>query len=130
MTNRFLSGATCLLLAPVAALAGCTSAAPPAGQRQAPAQPRVAVYRCDEGRELRIENLGGMVRVLAPADTAGKPEADSPALPEPAEPEPVELAAAPPGQQSRYGADGYALVLEGREALWMKAGKAPLTCLR
>lgn len=126
MTNRFLSGATCLLLAPAAALAGCTTAAPPARQ-QAPAQPRVAVYRCDGDRELRIENSGGVVRVFAPA--AGKAQADP--APEASEPvAPVELVAAPPGQQSRYGADGYALVLEGREALWMKAGKAPLACMR
>jgi hypothetical protein len=45
-------------------------------------------------------------------------------------PTPVELAASPPGQQSRYGVNGYALVLEDREALWMKAGKTPLTCVR
>jgi hypothetical protein len=38
------------------------------------------------------------------------------------------LAAAPPGQNTRFGAEGYALVLEGREALWMKAGSEPATC--
>jgi len=128
MTNRsrLLSGATCLLLAPAAVLAGCTAAPTPSASRPStPAQPRMAAYRCGEGGEIRIENFGDMVRVHGPTDAAAANDADGPA-----EAAPVELAAAPPGQRSRYGADGYALVLEGNEALWMKAGKAPLTCLR
>lgn len=122
MINRFFSGATCLLLAPIVALAGCTSSAPTAANRSStPAQPRIATYRCGAGSELRIENLGSSVRVHEPV-SADDGDSDRPA--------PIELAAAPPGQQSRYGMNGYALVLEGREALWMKAGKTPLTCLR
>lgn len=42
----------------------------------------------------------------------------------------VRLEAAPPGQTSRYGADGHALVINNGEALWMKAGAAPMTCRR
>jgi hypothetical protein len=124
MTNRILSGAMCLLLAPVTALAGCTSAPPAAASRSStPAPPRVATYDCGEGGQIRIEHLGGMVRIHEPVAV----EADSGEL---AAASPIELAAAPPGQQSRYGSNGYALVVEGREALWMKAGKTPLTCMR
>jgi hypothetical protein len=42
----------------------------------------------------------------------------------------VRLHASPPGQDARYGAEGHALVLDGGEALWMKAGEAPMTCRR
>lgn len=42
----------------------------------------------------------------------------------------VRLQAAPPGQTSRYGADGHALVINNGEALWMKAGAAPMSCRR
>jgi hypothetical protein len=130
MTNRthFLAGATYVLLAPVVVLAGCTTSAPPAAkQASAPAQPRMASYTCGEDGEITIENLGSVVRVYGPGDPAARAgEGDGTAAPA----MPVELTAAPPGQQSRFGVNGYALVLEGREALWMKAGKAPLTCTR
>jgi hypothetical protein len=43
---------------------------------------------------------------------------------------PLELPASPPEQQSRYGGQSYALVLEGSEALFMKGGAAPVTCTR
>ncbi len=116
MTNRprLLTGATALVLSAASLAGGCTT--PPQQQRPSPqgvsVQPALAVYRCGDEGDLRIENGGSSVRVsFGDAD-------------------PVELAAAPPGQRSRYGADGYALVLEDREALWMKAGKVPLTCRR
>lgn len=116
MTNRprLLTGATALVLSAVSLAGGCTT--PPPQQRPSPqgvsVQPALAIYRCGDEGDLRIENGGSSVRVsFGDAD-------------------PVELAAAPPGQRSRYGADGYALVLEDREALWMKAGKVPLTCRR
>jgi hypothetical protein len=125
MTNRILSGAICFLLAPVMALAGCaTSASPTTSRPSASAQPRIAAYRCDDESEIRIEYLGGIVRVHTPTEPPKTGESDSVTA------APVELTAAPPGQQSRYGIDGYALVLEGREALWMKAGRTPLTCMR
>lgn len=116
MTNRprLLAGATALLLSAVSLAGGCTT--PPPQQRppsrDVPAQPALATYRCGEAGDLRIENGGSSVRVVFGEDS------------------PVELAAAPPGQRSRYGAEGYALVLDEREALWMKAGKVPLTCRR
>ena len=41
---------------------------------------------------------------------------------------PIDLPAAPATQRTRYGEQPYALVLEGREALFMKSGDVPLTC--
>lgn len=110
--GRFLT-----VLAVPTLLAACVSEAP-----QAPinTQPRVASYACGEDGQLRIEASRGLVRVmhLAPDSEEAGPT------------EPVELPAAPPGQSTRYGKEGYALVIEGREALWMKAGRTPLTCTR
>lgn len=40
------------------------------------------------------------------------------------------LPASPPTQNSRFGEGGLALVVEGGEALWMKAGSPPVTCRR
>lgn len=116
MTNRprLPAGAVALVLSAVSLVAGCTT--PPPSQRPSPqgagVQPALATYRCGESGDLRVENGGASVRVTHGEDA------------------PVDLAAAPPGQRSRYGADGYALVLDNREALWMKAGKVPLTCRR
>ena len=42
----------------------------------------------------------------------------------------VILPAAPASQQTRYGMTGYALVLEGNDALYMKGGKEPVNCKR
>ncbi len=124
MTNRILSGAICMLLAPLVALAGCTSAPPATASRSStPAPPRIATYDCGADGQIRIEYLGSLVRIHEPVVSTGEAEEAATAAP-------IELAAAPPGQQSRYGSNGFALVLEGREALWMKAGKAPLTCMR
>lgn len=92
-------------------------APPPRAGSGAAAQPRLAAYACTGGGSLRIEAAGGMVR-LSLVDGDGETH------------EPVELPAAPPGQSARFGKDGYALVVEGREALYMKAGRTPLTCTR
>ncbi len=103
------------------AAAGCTGS----GQStQIPnTQPRVATYRCGgEDGDIRIVNTGASVllsEATPPSEETGEPGEAR-----------YELVAAPPNQRSRYGADGLALVLDGREALWMKAGKAPLTCTR
>ncbi len=43
---------------------------------------------------------------------------------------PVELPASPASQRNRYGQAGDAIVLEGREALIMRRGREPLTCMR
>lgn len=75
-------------------------------------QPRRATYNCGEDGRITVENNRTMVRLV---------EADG---------ESYELAASPPAQTSRYGEDGLALVLDGREALWMKARHEPMTCRR
>ena len=107
------------------AAAGCTGGG--SSQPQiASNQPRIATYRCGEDGDIRIVNTGAAVLV---SEYLAAVEADSEETSEPGESR-YELAAAPPNQRSRYGAEGLALVLEGREALWMKAGSAPLSCNR
>lgn len=76
------------------------------------AQPRQATYDCGENGTITVENLRTAVRLV-------EAEGDS-----------YELPASPPTQTSRYGEGGLALVVEDREALWMKAGKEPMTCRR
>lgn len=75
-------------------------------------RPRQATYNCGEGGSLIVENLPTSVHLTEPDGTV------------------VDLPAAPPTQQSRYGQAPYALVLEGNEALLMKSGKEPLNCSR
>jgi hypothetical protein len=75
-------------------------------------QPRQATYRCDGNATLTVENMRSSVLLV-------DPQGDS-----------VTLPASPASQQTRYGQPGYALVLEGRDALYMKGGKPPLTCRR
>ncbi|WP_412535189.1 hypothetical protein [Mesorhizobium sp. BAC0120] len=75
-------------------------------------QPATATYSCADGGMMTIENLGSSVRILSGAG------------------EPIELPAAPPAQRARYGEQPYALVLDGREALFMKSGEEPLACTR
>lgn len=117
-------------IAAAAALAasGCTGGGP--SQPQIPSnQPRVATYQCGEDGEIRIVNTGASVVINEKTVPSAE---ESAALVEGGEQgeSRFELVAAPPSQRNRYGADGLALVLEGREALWMKAGSAPLTCTR
>ncbi len=76
------------------------------------AQPRHATYDCGEDGAISVENFSSSVRLV-------EAEGDS-----------YELPASPPTQTSRYGEGGLALVVEGREALWMKAGREPVTCNR
>lgn len=72
--------------------------------------PREATFRCDEGERLHVARLGSAVQVTdAEGDT-------------------IVLPPSPPGQDTRYGMDGYALVVEGEDALWMKAGATPRDC--
>ncbi len=75
-------------------------------------QPRHATYNCGDDGAISVENRSSSVRLV-------EAEGDS-----------YELPASPPTQTSRYGEGGLALVVEGREALWMKAGSEPLTCIR
>ena len=75
-------------------------------------QPARATYDCGEDGSITIENMRTAVRL---SDAEG---------------ESYNLPASPPTQASRYGEGGLALVIEDREALWMKAGSEPLTCRR
>jgi hypothetical protein len=101
------------------ATAGCTTepahktaSVAPAATDETSTQPVTATYSCADGGMMTIQNLGSSVRIL---NGAG---------------EPLELPAAPPAQRARYGEQPYALVLDGREALFMKSGEEPLTCTR
>ena len=75
-------------------------------------QPRQATYRCGDKGVLTVQNMRSSVTLVDP------------------EGHNVTLPAAPASQQTRYGQTGYALVLEGNEALYMKGGKEPVTCSR
>lgn len=128
--------ASVVLIFTVAGLAGCvgegdsppsaslapvsTNAAAPAIDASQPvpasvlseSQPRQATYRCGGNATLTVENMRSSVLLVDPQG------------------ESVMLPASPVSQQTRYGQPGYALVLEGRDALYMKGGKPPLTCRR
>jgi membrane-bound inhibitor of C-type lysozyme len=98
---------------PEKAVSGIQPAAvQPAQNRSGDSQPGTATYDCGEDGSITVQNLHGSVLVTGP-------EGDQ-----------VELPASPVAQDTRYGQEGYALVLEGQDALYMKAGKTPLTCRR
>lgn len=97
-----------LLLAP--SMAACV--ADGGGSVRSSTRARVLSYSCGPDGTLSVEYRRGSVRLTEPDGGA------------------VELPASPPGQASRYGEAPYALVLEEREALWMKSGAAPVTCRR
>lgn len=61
---------------------------------------------------MEVENLGGQIKVHSPRGLD------------------VTLPASPAGQNVRYGEPPYALVFDGREALWFVTGKPPLNCRR
>jgi membrane-bound inhibitor of C-type lysozyme len=75
-------------------------------------QPSHATYVCGDQGTLDVDNMRTSVRLT-------DPDGDN-----------IELPASPADQTSRYTQTTYALVLEGKEALYMKAGKEPMTCLR
>ncbi|MER8464260.1 hypothetical protein [Mesorhizobium sp. M1396] len=75
-------------------------------------QPRTATYSCADGGRITIENLGTSVHV-AGSDGASE-----------------DLQASPANQNSRYEQAHDAIVIDGREALVMKAGSTPVTCKR
>lgn len=109
-----------LALLPVWLVAGCvssdrqsatTGSSLPALADSAP-QPSTATYACADGGMMTIQNVGTSIRMLGPDGVA------------------EELHASPPNQTSRYGEAHDAIVLDGREALVMKAGQTPLACTR
>src|SRR5689334_4332065 len=102
--------ALCLLL-PVA-LTSCTTAQTSASTKkanvpvaqdtdQSTVQPATATYSCADGGMMTIQNLGSSVRIQGLGDDV------------------LELPASPAAQRSRYGEQPYALVLDGRDALFM-----------
>jgi hypothetical protein len=70
----------------------------------------LGTFDCGEGESLTISRAGTALLVSDSQDDS------------------AELAPSPPGQNARYDAEGYALALDGDEALWMKAGQEPMTC--
>lgn len=75
-------------------------------------QPRMATYNCADGGRMTVENIGNAIRVVG-SDGVNE-----------------ELPAAPAGQNSRFGVDHDAIVIDGREALVMKANATPVACRR
>jgi hypothetical protein len=75
--------------------------------------PGTATYSCADGGMVKIQNLGTSLRLLGPDGEVAE-----------------ELPASPADQNSRYGANHDAVVLDGRDALIMKSGAVPLTCTR
>lgn len=97
--------ATSFSLAPAASAGG-------AGTDMTSPQPRTATYSCADGGRMTIENLGTSVYVLGSDGTS------------------EDLQASPANQNSRYQQAHDAIVIDGREALVMKAGSTPVTCKR
>jgi hypothetical protein len=75
-------------------------------------QPRTATYVCANGGTITVSNLGSAVRVVG---SDGSSE---------------DLQASPANQTSRYQQAHDAIVIDGREALVMKAGATPVSCRR
>src|SRR4051812_3179849 len=99
--------ALCLFVS--VALTACTTGAARKSTGSAPSdqtssQPATATYNCADGSMITIQTLGSSVRIQGVGDDV------------------VELPAAPATQRSRYGEQPYALVLDGRDALYMKSG--------
>jgi len=125
MTTNRQAGHRIFLLAPilgaVLALTGCVAdgggSSSGTGQNfnrsgysSGSAQPRRATYRCGNAGTILVESTGNAVHVT---DTEGAT---------------YDLPASPPTQRNRFGEGTIALVIEDGEALWMKAGREPLTC--
>ena len=73
-------------------------------------QPRLATYDCGQDGTITVEAMHSAVRLVE------------------AEGSSYDLPASPPTQGNRFGEGNVALVVEGGEALWMKAGREPVTC--
>jgi len=102
-----------VLLPLLAAAAGCVANGDaPVSTGRAEVRMVEMRFDCGEGETLRLTGDGAALVAADSHETV------------------VRLEAAPPGQSARYGADGHALVLNDGEALWMKAGEAPMTCRR
>ncbi|TKT82835.1 hypothetical protein [Aquamicrobium sp. LC103] len=112
-TTTSLAARLTLAIASVLVVAGCVAdSEEKSTQEIAQSQPRYATYHCGDSGDMSIENRTNSVTIV---DVEG---------------DNISLPASPPTQNNRYGEGGYALVLEGPEALWMKAGREPLNCKR
>jgi membrane-bound inhibitor of C-type lysozyme len=98
-------------LLPLIALAGCQSTGSVIDPDNV-AQPRSATFRCAGGQSIAVENLGSKVNVTTPEGGT------------------LELPSLPAGSRSRYSEGQTALVLNGRDALFMITGRTPLECKR
>lgn len=94
-----------------AAISGCQTSSP-AVDPDSVVQPRTATFRCAGGQLIAVENLGSKVNVTVPSGGT------------------IELPALPTGSRSRYSEGQTALVLNGRDALFMVTGQTPLECKR
>ena len=111
--RRCLRPAALPMLAFVSACVEERKPAPAPAAVDVAAAPSIAgVYDCREDGRIGVEFLGDRVRVT---------EADGSI---------VELPAAPPGQRNRFGEGVSAIVIEGREALYMRGRREPWTCVR
>lgn len=115
-SRRRFRGLAAALVGAVA-LSGCVSDAPNPASVAAPEATydvRMVEMRfdCEEGEVLLLAGNSNELLATDSQDTQ------------------IMLQASPPGQTARYDAQGHALVLHEREALWMKAGEPPMTCSR
>ncbi|HWK13161.1 MAG TPA: hypothetical protein VNS02_02110 [Rhizobiaceae bacterium] len=99
-----------LAVAALILVAGCVAEEPARSGRPGASAFAAGTYRCNDGSALDIRRVSGGVQVT-------EPDGDVTVLPP-----------APPNQSNRFGRQGFALVLEGRTALFMKAGAVPLDC--
>ena len=101
------------LLAAASLAAGCASDQQVASPVDpGPTQPATAAYDCGEDGTLTVQTSGTGVRIV---DAEGAE---------------LFLPAAPPNQSNRFGEGANAIVIEGREALYMHGNRPPITCTR
>jgi membrane-bound inhibitor of C-type lysozyme len=74
--------------------------------------PALSQYRCGTSDPLIVKNNGASVTIVKPSGQS------------------IELLAVEPGSTSRFGAGNVAIVFDGRSALLMETGHAPLDCKR
>lgn len=115
---RRVTGRSCrpIVLATLLLVAACVEdrkSAPAAGVADVASTPAVSgIYDCGEDGRIQVAISDGAVRVT---------EADGTA---------VDLPASPPGQRNRFGEGVSAIVIEGGEALYMRARREPWSCVR
>jgi len=102
--------AACFLLALTACMADGGQSLTPQRLAGAPGESRLVTYRCDADATIAVRAEAGAVHLV---DTEGAS---------------YDLPASPPTQANRFGEGSVALVIEQGEALWMKAGREPVTC--